>query len=118
MKRTLLLTLALALLAALLIALPLFLGVVMQASPDGKNPAMQYGFEITVVLLCAAVAAAGDLLEKRTIKDNRDLRAGVRTVTVMTLLCALCWSRLPVGLYSTKTIFRFADATETIAALP
>lgn len=101
----------------LLIALPLFIGVVMQASPDVKNPAMQYGFEITVVLLCATVAAAGTLLEKRTDADKRVLRAGIRTVAVLTLLCALGWSRLPFGKYSAKPILNLPNATKTVDML-
>ena len=101
----------------LLIILPLLGGVMMQNSNDVKNPSMQYGFEITVVLLCAAVAAAGNLLEKRTIKDKCDLRAGVRTVAVMTLLCAFCWSRLPLGKYSTKPILNYPDMTNFIATM-
>ena len=101
----------------LLIALPLFIGVVMQASPDVKNPAMQYGFEIAVVLLCATSAAAGEMLKKRTDADKRVLRAGLRTVAAMSLLCSLGWSRLPVGKYSAQTVLRAPEATKTIDML-
>ena len=101
----------------LLIVLPLFIGVVMQNSDEVKNPAMQYGFEITVVLLCAAVAAAGTMLEKRTEADKRALRAGLRTVAALSLLCALGWSRLPAGKYSAKPILRLPDATKIIDLL-
>ena len=101
----------------MLIALPLFAGVMMQESGDVKNPVMQYGFEITVVLLCAAVAAAGNMLQKRTVAGKNILRSGIRTVAVMSLLCALGWSRLPIGLYSAKSILRFPDATGIIDTL-
>ena len=110
---------ALALLAPrrLLIVLPLFAGVALQGSVEVKNPAMQYGFEITVVLLCSTVAASGKMLELRTEHFKRVLRAGVRTVAAMSLLCALCWSRLPVGKYSAEHIFKYPDMTEQIEAL-
>ena len=101
----------------ILIALPLFAGVVMQNSTDVKNPSMQYGFEITVVLLCAAVAAGGALLRGRTEMSKRALRSGLRTVAVMTLLCAVGWSRMPVGKYSAKPILNYPDMTRLISAL-
>ena len=101
----------------LLIILPLFAGVVMQGSNDVKNPAMQYGFEITVVLLCSAVAAAGKMLDRRTERCKSALRAGVRTVAAMSLLCALFWSRLPVGKFSAQTVFDYPDMTETAEML-
>ena len=101
----------------LLIALPLFAGVIMQNSNDVKNPSMQYGFEITVVLLCTAVAAAGNLLGKRTAETKRALRAGVPAVAAMTMLCALLWSRLPIGKYSAAPILDLPDATKIIGTL-
>ena len=102
----------------LLIALPLFLGVVMQNSNEVKNPAMQYGFEITVVLLCATVAAAGEMLDKRTDAKRSALRAGIRTVAAMSLLCALGWSLLPFGKYSAKKlVLKRPDAMKDINML-
>jgi len=101
----------------LLMVLPLFVGVIMQNSNDVKNPSMQYGFEITVVLLCAAVAAAGNLLGRRTADAKTALRAGIRTMAAMSLLCAFFWSRLPVGKYSAMPILKFPDTTAAINTL-
>lgn len=98
----------------LLTILPLFAGVILQNSSDVKNPTMQYGFEITVVLLCTAVAAAGSMLEKRSENEKRTLRAGLRTIAAMTLLCALCWSRLPLGKYSVMPILNSPDMTKSV----
>lgn len=95
----------------LLIALPLLAGVAMQSSPDVKNPAMQYGFEISVVLLGAAVAGAGKLLRRRGENGKRAFRAGWRTVAALTLLCALAWGRMPCGLYSARPILNAAPKT-------
>ena len=101
----------------MLIILPLFAGVALQGSNDVKNPAMQYGFEITVVLLCSAVAASGEMLGRRTERCKSALRAGVRTVAAMSLLCAVFWSRLPVGKYSAKHVFKYRDMTELVKTL-
>ena len=102
----------------MLIVLPLFLGVIMQNSNDVKNPAMQYGFEITVVLLCATVAAAGEMLNKRTDAKRSVMRAGVRTVAAMSLLCALGWGLMPFGKYSAKKlVLKRPDAMKDINML-
>lgn len=102
------------LLRGLPLLLPLWAGVVMQESPDVKNPAMQYGFELSV--LCAALAAyrAGELLRGHR---SGTLRAGLRTTAALSLLCALYWGKLPVGQYSTASLFGLPDATAVLNSL-
>ena len=101
----------------LLVALPLLAGVLLQDSPDVKNPVMQYGFEISVIVLAASIAAAGELLHRRDEQGKQAFRAGIRTISAMTILCALCWGRLPVGLYNARPIFDRPEAAKLIGAL-
>ncbi|MBQ6352786.1 MAG: hypothetical protein IJJ28_05925, partial [Lentisphaeria bacterium] len=101
----------------LLIAVPLLAGVLLQHSSEVKNPVMQYGFELSALVLAAAVAAAGALLLRRDEAGKYALRAGLRTMMATTLLCALGWGRLPRGLYSARAILDRPDATEVVAAL-
>ena len=99
----------------LLIGFPLLTGVLLQGSPDVKNPVMQYGFEITVVILAGAVYAAGKMLELRAPEAKRALRAGSRTAAVMTVLCAVYW--MQEGWFSPREVLFRPDMTETVTAL-
>lgn len=93
-----------------IIGAPLLLGVLLQGSPLIKNPAMQYGFELSVLLLGCAVT---DLGEARSHIRYRTLPGAV----FMTLLCALLYAKVPCGKYSTAALFRMPKAAETIAYL-
>lgn len=99
----------------LLIGVPLLAGVLLQGSPDVKNPVMQYGFEITVVILAGAVYAAGKMLELHSPEAKRALRAGLRTAAVMTVLCAFYW--MQEGWFSPRGALFRPNMMENVTAL-
>lgn len=99
----------------LVFSLPLWAGVVMQSSPDVKNPSMQYGFELTVLGLAFAIQLAGKKLEDGEATSR--VRAGLRGMAAMALLCSLFYARLPIGKYSAAEVFAMPDATATLEFL-
>ena len=110
---------ALALRAPLQLAtgIPLLAGVLLQQSVEVKNPAMQYGFELSLITIAAAVAGAGELLRSRKRTALPQFRGGVRCTVIMTLLCSAFWGRLPSGKYPASEILKRPDATGTIRFL-
>lgn len=95
----------------LIIGAPMLLGVLLQESPLIKNPAMQYGFELSVLLVgCAVTDFRG---------AKRDIRRGaaLRSAVFMTLLCAFFYARIPYGKYPAAVLFRMPKANATIGYL-
>ncbi len=93
----------------LVIILPLLAGVLLQESPDMKNPAMQYGYEFTVLLIAMSVTSAGKMYREQRMDI---LCRSIGVVLAMTLLCTFYYGQIPFSRYSSERIFNFADHQE------